>query len=101
MISAPKEGNLMMCFRYSGILFAIIVLMGITSAGAGEVPRMTAADLNEILESPDLIILDVRLGQDWDASQYKIKGAARKDPMNFGNWKDELPKDKTIVLYCT
>lgn len=84
---------------------ALGIVMGISVAAAVEntanVPRMSVEDLNTRLESPDLIVLDVRVGQDWDASKTKIKGAHRKDPNTHAAWKDLLPKDKTIVLYCT
>jgi rhodanese-related sulfurtransferase len=57
-------------------------------------------ELLKILDNPDVVILDVRLGKDWDASEFKIKGAIRKDPLNIDKWASEIPKDKTIVFYC-
>jgi rhodanese-related sulfurtransferase len=63
------------------------------------VPQMTNAELNAMLESPDIVLLDIRSIMDWDASEFMIKGATRKDPRHFDTWKHEMPNDKTLVLY--
>ena len=65
-----------------------------------EVPRMTKEDLKKQLDSPDLIVLDVRIGKDWKASEFKIKGAVRDDPTDLESWANTHSKDKTLVLYC-
>jgi predicted sulfurtransferase len=70
------------------------------SAGTEDVPRMTKEALKAMAGNPDLVLLDVRRGKDWDASEFKIKGAVREDPEKFDAWKSKLPKEKTIVLYC-
>jgi rhodanese-related sulfurtransferase len=94
-----------MPIRKTMILFVLVISVGITAAvayaGTENVPRMTKQDLNAMLESPDLIILDVRAGRDWEDSEFKIKGAKRTDPSLFPFWKDQLPKDRILVLYCT
>ena len=71
-----------------------------TTTNAAETPRMSKEELKAMLDSPDLIILDVRVGKDWKASEYKIKGAVRVDARDFGSWANKFPKDKTLVLYC-
>lgn len=48
----------------------------------------------------DLVILDVRSGRDWSASEVKITGAVRANGDDFDNWANSYPKEKTIVLYC-
>lgn len=47
-----------------------------------------------------LLILDVRLENQWMKSDYKIKGAVRENPSEFKSWADKYPKDKILVLYC-
>jgi hypothetical protein len=63
-----------------------------------KVPRMTKDQLQGMLGTPGLVIVDVRIG--WQSSGYKIKGAMREDPRNFLSWADKYPQDDTIVLYC-
>ena len=86
------------------ILLSISLLTGMNIAAAAgkmeDVPRMTKEELKGMLDSPDLVLLDVRQARDWDDSKFKIKGAERKDPGKFNSWKNQLPGDKTLVLYC-
>ena len=86
-----------------GLIVPMILSMAglfVTAAVALEIPKMTKEELKELLGSPDLIIIDVRSGRDWKASEFKIKGAVRQDPYDSENWALKHPKDGTIVLYC-
>ena len=57
--------------------------------------------LNSVQQfNPDVIILDVRTGSDWKASEFKIKGADRASSDNVDSWAAKYAKDKTLVLYC-
>lgn len=51
------------------------------------------------LEEPDVLIMDVRAPQDWEASPEKIKHAHRYDPLKLGEWANDLPREKRLVLY--
>ena len=77
-----------------------VILMGAWTAVAADVPRMSKEALKEQLGDPDVIILDVRTGSDWKASEFKIKGAVRASSDNVDSWAAKYAKDKTIVLYC-
>ena len=68
----------------------------------GSVTRMTPKDLNDKLNDPDVIVLDVRDVGHWDKATEKIKGAVREDPTKFTSWykKYSRDKEKTIVTYC-
>ena len=72
-----------------------------TSVWAGGVPRMAKDELKGLLGNPDVIILDVHTGRDWDNSEHKIKGAVREEGSGFTSWADKYPKGKTLVLYCS
>jgi rhodanese-related sulfurtransferase len=61
---------------------------------------MTKEELKTQLDSPDIVILDVRTGGDWKTSEFKIKGAVRANPQEFDKWADVYPKNKKLVLYC-
>jgi rhodanese-related sulfurtransferase len=73
---------------------------GLTTARADDVPRMTKEELRARLGAPELVILDLRIGRDWQASDLKIKGAVREDPGDVAGWVEKYPKEKTIVTYC-
>jgi len=81
---------------------ALVVLTSLPQlAMTAEVPRMTQEELKARLGSPDVIILDVRAGFDWDDAEWKIPGAIREDPKKeVRSWADRYPKEKTLVLYC-
>lgn len=86
---------------------AIVLCFGavLTAHGGGafagdRAERMEVADLLARLDAPDVLIIDVRRGKDWDKSEAMIKNAVRKAYNDVGNWAMELPKDKDIVLYC-
>jgi hypothetical protein len=65
-----------------------------------EVPRITKEELRSLLGSPDVIIIDVRLDDQWKESKWKIQGAVREDPKkDMNTWADKYPKDKTLVFY--
>jgi rhodanese-related sulfurtransferase len=60
---------------------------------------MDKDQLQAQLGSEKLVILDVRQGKDWSASEYKIKGALRVDGGDL-SVADSYAKDTTMVLYC-
>lgn len=84
-----------------GTLIILFMVMGCTIlAKSADVPRMTKEELKVKLDTPDLVIIDVRFGMDWTGSDSKIKGAVREDPGAVDSWANKYPKDKTLVLYC-
>jgi predicted sulfurtransferase len=62
-------------------------------------PRITKEELKSKLDNPDVIIIDVRLADEWKRANWKIKGAIREDPEKFKSWADKFPKEKTLVFY--
>jgi rhodanese-related sulfurtransferase len=83
------------------------VMVGIemvaTLAMPGDLSKVTMVSINEfrnMLNNPDLSIIDVRYEKDWEKSDMKIKGPVREDYMRVETWADKYPKGKFIVLYC-
>ena len=74
--------------------------LGVISATAKEVPRMTVDELKALLGNPEVVILDVRIDRDWNGATEKIMGAVREDPHEVGSWVKKYAKEKTLVLYC-
>ena len=85
----------------SSFLACLIVIFAATLVG-GEVgiTVISQDQLKEELAKPDVIVVDVRTGHDWDSSQFKIKGAQRQSPIDPKEWMSKYSKDKKIVLYC-
>lgn len=77
-------------------MLSVVVL----TTTAAEVSRMTKEELKSKLGAPEAVIIDVRVGRDWKASEMKIKGAVRGDPQDLESWAKKYSKDKTLVFYC-
>lgn len=88
----------------SFVVLLLIVMSTVSFAGgafAGDkVPRMTLTELAGMLDSPDVVVVDVRRDKDFMGSEQMIKGAERRAYNDVGGWSGELAKDKTVVLYC-
>lgn len=82
------------------LIVAMLLLSGATTVWAGSVRTMEKEELKAMLDSPDLVILDVRRGRDWSSSEFKITGAQRLEKDEIASAVSTLPKEKTIVLYC-
>jgi rhodanese-related sulfurtransferase len=65
------------------------------------VPSISPAALQQSLSAtyPPLVI-DVRRGERFHESPFLLKGALRRDPARIGEWKDALPRDAQVVVYC-
>jgi rhodanese-related sulfurtransferase len=48
----------------------------------------------------DVVLIDVRRKDDYNADPQMIPNAAWRDPNLVTQWSDELPKDKEVVVYC-
>ncbi len=84
----------------SATFFLTVLAVSVLAASAQEAPRITKEELKGMLDNPDVTIIDVRLGGDWENSGLKIKGAVREDPRNLDSVISKYPKEKTLVLYC-
>jgi rhodanese-related sulfurtransferase len=68
--------------------------------GASDAPRIAKDELKSMLDSPEVVVIDVRSYTDWLLSRDKIRGAVREDYRDFDAWSGKFPRDKTVVLYC-
>ena len=59
------------------VSLALVGLLFQASVAQSAVAKMTKEELRAKLGSPDVVIVDMRLGKDWKASEEKIKGAMR------------------------
>ena len=66
------------------------------------VPKMTKEELKSLLGNPDVIIIDIRVEDEWKEAKWKIQGAIREDSeKDINTWVNKYPKDKTLVFYCS
>ena len=82
------------------VSLALVDLLFQASVTQSAVAKMTKEELRAKLGSPDVVIVDMRLGKDWKASEEKIKGAIRVDPEAVESLAAKYPKDTILVLYC-
>jgi len=82
-----------------GLSLALVGLIIISVFAAEDVSRISKEKLKELLGNPNVIILDVRYSENWQESEFKIKGATRRRPKFFDSWADEFPRDKVLFLY--
>jgi rhodanese-related sulfurtransferase len=63
------------------------------------VSRISIHDLKEKMDRVDVLIIDVRSGDDYSRSKIKIKGAVRISIVHLAEKSGTLPKDRQIVTY--
>ena len=81
------------------LLVSVFILCIYFPAGAAEISIISVDQLKRMLDNPEIVIIDVRQGQDWQSSPVKIKGAVRRIPKKFKSWAHDFPLDKALVLY--
>lgn len=84
------------------LMLTIMVLMPTTAVWAtSEVPKMEVEELQAMLGSPAVIVLDARSTGAWKKSTQKIQGAIRAASDDYQQWKGLYSKNATIILYCS
>jgi len=83
------------------LIFAVFLIApyAVPGSAASDVPGLTKEELRAMMDSQDLVIIDVRMEKEWKKSPLKIKGAIWEDSEEFEKWAGKYPKDKTIVFY--
>jgi len=84
------------------VLFSLAVVGCLQEVSMEQkVPRMSVQELRAMLGQPDLVVLDVRIKDEWEKSDSKIKGAVRENPeVAIRSWAENYPRNKTLVFYC-
>ena len=89
----------------NSIFLILTVFLALIMLGAAETPLehkapiMTKEQLKPLLGRSDLVVIDVRLDEQWRFSNRKIQGAVHENPSVPDTWIDKYGKDKTIVFY--
>jgi hypothetical protein len=87
---------------FVAVMLGALVVVPLIPCGASaeEAPRITKEEAKALMGSPGVVILDVRAGKDWSASELKVKGAVREDPSDIAKWASKYAPDTTLILYC-
>ena len=81
-------------------LFISGLEISVMAMGKGvEAPRMTTEELRSLIGNPEVVVIDVRIGDEWTKSNERIQGAVREDPEKYNQWAVKYPKEKTLVFY--
>jgi 3-mercaptopyruvate sulfurtransferase SseA len=70
-----------------------------STAPTDGVARITTAELHDALEKGTAVVIDVRSAESFKTGH--IRGAINIPEPEIARRKDELPRDKKIVLYCS
>lgn len=89
-------------FKGTWLLLCTVLLFVAAPDGSAAkeeaVPRMAGEKLKGLLGSPDLVVLDVRLGG--EAAPTRIPGSVFEEPDKVDAWASKYPRDRTFVVYC-
>jgi len=90
-------------FGVAGFILAPLAVIAscftVASAASIEVPRISVEQTNQMLDSPEVVIIDVRTAKTWWRSRTKILNAVREDLGSVKQWAGKYPKDKTLIFY--
>jgi rhodanese-related sulfurtransferase len=85
---------------FLGLTFLLLFAFAMPAYGEDDAPRISTEELQAMLGSSDLVLLDARADRDWDKSDIKIVGSIRVDPNEINSWAGDYGKEQKIVLYC-
>jgi hypothetical protein len=85
---------------FLGALLSMAILWSASPADAAEDLRISKEELRRKIDSPEMIIVDVRTDPDWKASEMKIKRAVYVPLSQVGKLALTYSRDMTIVFYC-
>ncbi len=90
----------------TNILLSLFVLFlacsfSVQATENSQSPRMTKEELLPLLESSEVVIIDIRTKHQWERSEQKIPGAVHEPPFHAETWGDKYDRDKTVVTYCS
>jgi rhodanese-related sulfurtransferase len=64
-------------------------------------PRIDLAEAKAMVDAGEAVMLDVVASPVWRSMSRTIQGSIRIPPEEIRDRLDRLPRDKTIIAYCT
>jgi hypothetical protein len=93
------------------LLGALALSLAACHGGAGDAGRSVALDSPPrattdmveqwMAEGRTLVVLDSRSDVAWERGTTKAEGAIRVPPNDVDSVVDEIPRDGTVIVYCT
>ena len=80
-------------------LAVIVSYLTVAAAASIEVPRISVEQTKEMLDDPEVVIIDVRTAKTWWRSRTKILNAVREELASIEQWAGKYPKDKALIFY--
>ena len=72
------------------------------SGGLGDARRISVEELKTLMDTGDrVVVLDSRSPDAWKSGTTQIPGSIRVPPDDAAKLAPKLPKEKTVVSYCT
>jgi rhodanese-related sulfurtransferase len=86
------------------VILVAAACMALLYASAGfavarDIDKISKEKLKDALGDDDVVVIDLRIPNDYEPSELRIPGSIRENPMDIRYWSP-YPKDKMIVLYC-
>ena len=81
---------------------ATLLLAALTipaTAPAAETAMISVEQLKQMLDQPEVVVIDARVKKDYDSAEKIISGAKRENPDAVDKWAPEYDPGKTYVLY--
>ncbi|MBM4261214.1 MAG: hypothetical protein FJ145_07195 [Deltaproteobacteria bacterium] len=88
-----------MRIRLLSTLVACLMVLAAHVAHADDI-TITKEALQKQLGKADVVVVDVRTGKDWGASEHKISKAVRVPQENVATLTKKHKKETTFVFYC-
>lgn len=67
-----------------------------------EVTRVTVDEVKERIDRGELFaFVDTRNPKAWAEAEYKLPGAIRVPAEEVQQHLDQIPRDRTVITYCT
>ncbi len=83
------------------LMAGILFYRSAASADSIEAPRISIERVRQMLDDPDVVIIDVRTAKTWWRSPTKIANAVREELDSVEQWAAKYAKDKTLIFYCS
>ena len=83
------------------LMAGILFYRSAASADSIEAPRISIERVRQMLDDPDVVIIDVRTAKTWWRSPTKISNAVREELDSVEQWAAKYAKDKTLIFYCS
>ena len=84
---------------FSAPLVMIAACFTLAFGASIEVPRISVEQTKQMLDNPEVVIIDVRTAKSWWRSRTKILTAVREEIGSIMQWAGKYPKDKTLIFY--